>query len=139
MSINERIFEILETHTEGQANLARYLGINQSNITSWKNRKTDPPAKYLIKICEFLNISLEYLLGVEKKDLVQKVTTVSEDNSSYIVNDSIESEDLHQSIDEKRVLEYYRRLSYENRDIIKGEMIHMYKEQESAKSNKKLS
>lgn len=31
-------------------------------MTNWKNRGTDPPAKYIIPICEFLNVDCEFLL-----------------------------------------------------------------------------
>lgn len=109
MSINQRIFDLLELHIDGQAKLSRFLGINQSTITTWKNRQTDPPAKYLVRISEFLNVSLMFILtGVE--DMPQQKQAINDD--------------------ENRALEYYRRLNTENKDYVKGEMVRLHKEQE---------
>lgn len=47
--------------------LCRYLGINTSTMTNWKQRGTDPPAKYIAPICEFLGVDCELLLTGEKK------------------------------------------------------------------------
>ena len=42
--------------------VCKALGINTSVTTGWKQRNTDPPAKYIIPICELLGCSVEYLL-----------------------------------------------------------------------------
>ncbi len=54
-------------------------------MTNWKNRNTDPPAKYIIPICEFLEVSPYYLLTGKEK-------------SSSLLND------------EQELLNYYKEL-----------------------------
>lgn len=65
--IIKRILELLESKNLKMADLCRYLDINTSTMTNWKNRNTDPPAKFIFPICEFLGVSCEYVLtGTEK-------------------------------------------------------------------------
>ena len=67
MTINERLFKLLDEKAIKQADLAAYLNIRTSVIGNWKTRGTTPPAELLIHICEYLNISIYELLGVEDK------------------------------------------------------------------------
>lgn len=67
MDIMDRITERLKEINRTQADICNYIGINYSVFTTWKKRGTEPPTKYLIKICEFLNLSLNYLLTGEEK------------------------------------------------------------------------
>lgn len=60
--IIKRVLSLLDEKSLKMADLCRYLGINTSTMANWKNRETDPPAKYIIPICEFLNVSCEFLL-----------------------------------------------------------------------------
>ena len=53
MTINERLFSTLDER-----------GLRASGL--WKQRGTDPPAKYIAPICEYLDCSLEYLLTGEE-------------------------------------------------------------------------
>lgn len=74
MLIIDRIVETLKEKGLTQADICKYLNIKSNVFTTWKTRKTDPPTKYLVQICDFLNISLEYLLTGEEK--TSKVTTI---------------------------------------------------------------
>lgn len=63
MSIIERIVQIIDEKHLNQNELCKKLNIRNSTFSTWKTRNTDPPAKYILLICEFLNVSVDYLLG----------------------------------------------------------------------------
>lgn len=65
MDIMNRIIERLKEIDRTQADICNYIGINYSVFTTWKKRGTEPPTKYLVKICEFLDVSVNYLLTGE--------------------------------------------------------------------------
>lgn len=62
MEINQRMFKLFEITGKKEADLARTLEIGTGQISTWKTRNTDPPAKYLTRICEFFNVEPEFLL-----------------------------------------------------------------------------
>lgn len=62
MTISERMFTLLEEKGKKSVDLSIALGVGTGQISTWKKRNTDPPAKYLTKICEFLGVSYEFLL-----------------------------------------------------------------------------
>lgn len=68
MTINERLFAELERKHLSAAGLCKILGIGTGQTTTWKQRGTDPPAKYIAPICKYLGCSLEYLLTGEEKE-----------------------------------------------------------------------
>lgn len=62
--------------------LCRYLEINTSTMTNWKNRGTDPPAKYIIPICEFLEVDCNFLLT--GKNTAKQKTFTSEEDTEWL-------------------------------------------------------
>ena len=75
--IIQRIISLLEEKSLTATDLCRSIGINTSTMTNWKNRGTDPPAKMIIPICEFLGVSSNYLLTGNEES--QKETLSQED------------------------------------------------------------
>lgn len=65
MTICEKIFAIMDEKNKRAVDLCRILDVGTSTMTTWKKRNTDPPAKYLAQICEFLEISINELLEIE--------------------------------------------------------------------------
>ena len=97
MSIIDNMINYLNERKLRQVDLCEHLGINTSTMTNWKIRKTDPPARYIVPICEFLNVTPEKLLTGKEKS-----------------SPSIELTD-----DEQELLTYYNMLN----DIGKGIVI----------------
>ena len=66
MTINERIFLLLEKCGKTQKSLADSIGVNEGNIGTWKMRGSDPPAKLIYQIAVFFGVSVEWLLTGEE-------------------------------------------------------------------------
>lgn len=70
MDIQKRVFSMLADIKDGQQKMAQYLNISSRTISAWKIRGTDPPAKCIPAIAEFLGCSIEYVLtGAENGNL----------------------------------------------------------------------
>lgn len=66
MTICERMFSRMKKDGKMPADLCRIIGVGTAQTTAWKQRNTDPPAKYIYQISQFLDVSLEWLLtGVD--------------------------------------------------------------------------
>lgn len=62
MSIIDRITALVDQKGIKQNDICAALGITSGTYSTWKSRKTDPPAKYIPCICELLGVSLSFLL-----------------------------------------------------------------------------
>lgn len=58
-----RIKELREDKDLKQATLANYLNIKQNNYSYIENEKIEIKIDYLIKIADFYNVSVDYLLN----------------------------------------------------------------------------
>ena len=67
MKIIERIYALLDEQGKRPVDLVRALGVTNGQMTNWRNRQTDPPTKYVIAICRFLEVTPEYLLTGEER------------------------------------------------------------------------
>ncbi len=65
MTVNQRLFLILEQRNLKASDLSKCLNIRDSTVSSWKQRGTSPPSDYILRICEFLGVSIQYLLTGE--------------------------------------------------------------------------
>lgn len=66
MTICERMFATMDEKGLTASGLCKVLGIGTNQTTNWRQRNTDPPAKYIIPICEYIGCSAAYLLtGLE--------------------------------------------------------------------------
>lgn len=64
----KRVLEELDFLNASKADLARFLDVRKSTVYSWFERDTIPAADTALKIADFLNVSLEYLVTGEKDE-----------------------------------------------------------------------
>ena len=62
MTATERMYQITYDKGLSVKELAAYLGVTPSVIAGWKKTNDIPPARYLEKISDFLNITIDHLV-----------------------------------------------------------------------------
>ena len=65
MKIAERLKEIRKEKNISQGQLAKGIGVDVSSISYWESGTYEPKATYIYKMALFLNVSADYLLGIE--------------------------------------------------------------------------
>lgn len=62
MTIGNRVLDILSRKGLKQKDLAEFLGTKPSTVNGWKETNRNPSSELIVRICEFLDVSYEYLL-----------------------------------------------------------------------------
>ena len=115
MTISERLFQLFEEEEKRPADLCKILNASTSMTSSWKSRNTDPPAKYILTICEFLDVTPEYFLSGEGPRTLA-------DRKAEILNSASTNGILTElSPEEHELLKYYKQLPTELKAELKGE------------------
>lgn len=79
MLINKRMFNAMDQKGIKDAELAKEIGKNKSVISTWRARGTNPPIEYAVQICNYIGISLSYLItGKDGEDLTQEEQMIVE-------------------------------------------------------------
>lgn len=97
MTINEKIFTEIKEKSLKKADLARLLKVNTSVVATWEKRGTNPPAEYLVRICEFLNISIYELLGIENGNKIQEAYDAADPGTQAAIRKLLDIKDQEQS------------------------------------------
>ena len=62
--VYRRIRDLREDRDLNQTTVARMLGMSQTGYSKYETGENDIPTEVLIKLSEFYNTSIDYLLGV---------------------------------------------------------------------------
>ena len=63
-----RIRDLREDRDMRQIDLANAVGIDQRTISNYETGKSNPDSDALIKLADFFNVSIDYLVGRIKQD-----------------------------------------------------------------------
>lgn len=61
----DRLKEIRAEKKIDQKALAKIIGVAQSAVSQWENGINEPKASYIFALCEYFEVSADYLLGLE--------------------------------------------------------------------------
>ena len=61
--MQNRIKDLREDKDLRQSDLAKATGIDQRTISNYETGKTNPDSDALIKLADFFNVSIDYLVG----------------------------------------------------------------------------
>lgn len=100
MTVNEKIFEVMERKNIKNADLAKYLNVKNNVITNWHNRGTEPPIKYIVPICELLDITIYELLGIENDNKIQAAYNAADPGTQAAVRKLLDVNEQEENQDE---------------------------------------
>ncbi len=62
--IGERLLDLRKDFDLSQDELGKILNINKHSISAYEREKNEPPDEIKIRLAEFFNVSVDYLLGI---------------------------------------------------------------------------
>ena len=86
MKFQDRITEAIKDSEYTQKAIAKILNISEGNISNWKKGINLPSIEILYKLCLILNVSADYLLGLEDDFGNKTYSTTTTDNRHHNVN-----------------------------------------------------
>lgn len=63
--LSQRLKELRIEKKLTQKQLADILKTNNSSVCDWERGRTEPSVYYIIEICNYFQVSADYLLGLE--------------------------------------------------------------------------
>lgn len=67
MNYIKKIRDLREDNDITQQEIAEYLGTSQTMYARYERGANELPIHHLIKLCEYYNVSADYILGIEHK------------------------------------------------------------------------
>lgn len=110
-----RLKECRENAHLSQKYVAITLGISSPSVANWERGKTNPTKENIVKLANLYGVSVDYLLG--RTDDVNGVATC-EVQTTQLSNDEI------------ILLERYRALSDEDKELLRSDALRMKRESE---------
>ncbi|MGL4547248.1 helix-turn-helix domain-containing protein, partial [Eubacterium aggregans] len=112
----DRIAKITSERGMTSKAIGDLLGIKKGPLTDWKNGKSKPTLEQIVILCEYFEVSADYIL-------FGKITDC----------DLIAFQDYDITDEEIEILQKWRELNYSNKIIIKGKIFEVEQQQEIAK------
>lgn len=70
-----RIKDLREDSDKTQQQIADYIGTSQTMYARYERGATELPLRHLISLCEYYNVSADYILGFSNKKVTIELST----------------------------------------------------------------
>ena len=84
MTFSLRIKALREERGLSQARLASALSVGVGSVGMWESTQEVPPAKKLIRIADFFEVSIDYLIGRSDIKSVASTSELSEEEEQFL-------------------------------------------------------
>lgn len=81
--LNDRIKELRKVFGVSQVELAKALNVSKQCVSNWENDNVLPSIDMLVKLAKYFNVTTDYLLCLEEKDMVD-LSGLSEGERAHI-------------------------------------------------------
>ena len=81
--LNDRIKELRKAFGISQVELAKALNVSKQCVSNWENDNVLPSIDMLVKLAKYFNVTTDYLLCLEEKDMVD-LSGLSEGERAHI-------------------------------------------------------
>ena len=71
----EKLKELREAKNMTQSQLGEYIGAKKSAISLWEAGERQPDQETLMRLASYFSVSVDYLLGHESPDQIEKAPT----------------------------------------------------------------
>ena len=92
----ERLRELRKNKNINQQKLSNYLGYGYTAVANYESGRNEPAIDTLCKIAEYFDVTVDYLIGLSDEPVIMNALSISE----------------------ARLLETYRELNEENKQLI---------------------
>lgn len=89
---SQNLKRLRETSDISQTRFSQEIGFSQAAISAWENNTREPGIAALIKIAQYFNVSVDFLIGSSSQDDEMKIAP-----------------------DERKLLEIFRKLTLKNK------------------------
>ena len=80
-TFRKRFAELIESSGKTRAYIAKQISVNPPTLVRWFNQTRTPDLQYVINICEYFGVTVEWLLGLDDEARRQ---TLSEETQKVI-------------------------------------------------------
>lgn len=74
MTLGERIRSIRHQRGMSKTAMAIRIGIPCATLKTWEDNENIPRADSLAQLCQALNVSADWMLGIERRDGIEAIT-----------------------------------------------------------------
>ena len=106
--------DLCQSHGLTPSGAAGKIGFNRASVTMWKNTGKAPKQELLLRIAEYFQVSVDYLLEKEKADTPQDARDILDEVDVAFYGDFLQlSEDDKQTLrDMARIMRERRKNSF---------------------------